>query len=154
MLKLLLSAFTHTEWCFCRVMKKKIFGNLSSNVFEQRASTGSEIFPPLICLDATKFVLRSVFTLEETICLITTQVCKKSTFGWLTSLKTSLLKLAIAWGSTNHNVLLVIFAGMVKKNWKSRPNFLKFHACLSLPSVATDDRKLMRRFYWSMRSKW
>ena len=40
-----------------------------SREFEQRRkSTGSEPFSLLICLDATKFVLLSVFTLLETIC--------------------------------------------------------------------------------------
>ena len=43
-------------------------GSLSSNVFEQRTSTGSELFSPLIRLDATNYVLLSVFTLIETIC--------------------------------------------------------------------------------------
>ena len=56
-------------------MKKKTLGSLSSNVFEQRTATGSEIFPFLICPDATKFVLLSVFTLVETICL---NVCSYS----------------------------------------------------------------------------
>ena len=44
-----------------------------------------------------------------------------------------------------------------QKTRKSWPNFLKFHyfnPFLSLPSVATDERKLMRRFCWSMRSNW
>ena len=48
---------------------------LSSNVFEWRASTGSEIFSLLICLCTTKFVLLSVLTLIETIC---PNVCSKS----------------------------------------------------------------------------
>ena len=48
---------------------------LSSNVFEWRASTGSEIFSLLICLSTTKFVLLSVLTLIETIC---PNVCSKS----------------------------------------------------------------------------
>ena len=34
-------------------------GTLSSNVFERRTSKGSEPFPPLKYLDATKFVLLS-----------------------------------------------------------------------------------------------
>ena len=34
----------------------------------RRKSTGSEPFSVLICLDATKFVLPSVFTLKEAIC--------------------------------------------------------------------------------------
>ena len=47
----------------------------SSDVFERRMSTGSERFSFLICLDATKFVLLSVFTLIETIC---PKICSKS----------------------------------------------------------------------------
>ena len=38
-----------------------------SDVFKRRTSTGSEPFSLLICHDATKFVLLSVFTLKETI---------------------------------------------------------------------------------------
>ena len=37
--------------------------------------TGSEPFSLLICLDATKFVLLSVFILKETIC---PRICSKS----------------------------------------------------------------------------
>ena len=63
-------------------MKKKIFGSLSSNVFEQRASAGSEIFPLLLCLDATKFILLSVFTVIEMICL---NVCSYSRLKFVKS---------------------------------------------------------------------
>jgi len=45
-----------------------ILGSLSNNVFERRKSTGNELFFLLICLDATKFVWLSVFTLIEKIC--------------------------------------------------------------------------------------
>ena len=45
-----------------------VLGSLSSNVFERRTSTGSELFSLLICLDESKFVLLSAFTLIETIC--------------------------------------------------------------------------------------
>ena len=38
-------------------------------------STGNEFFSLLICLDAAKFVLLSVFTLTETIC---PRICSKS----------------------------------------------------------------------------
>ena len=38
-------------------------------------STGSELFSPLICLEATKFALLSVFTLKETIC---PRICSKT----------------------------------------------------------------------------
>ena len=43
-------------------------GSLSTNVFERRTSTRSELFPPIICLDAAKFVLLSFFALIETVC--------------------------------------------------------------------------------------
>ena len=42
--------------------------SFGSEVFVRRASTGSEPFSFLICLDATKFVLPSVFTLKEAVC--------------------------------------------------------------------------------------
>ena len=47
---------------------RKLIRSLSSDVFERRTSTGSGHFSLLICLDATTFVLLSVFTLKETIC--------------------------------------------------------------------------------------
>ena len=53
----------------------RIIGCLSSDVFERRTSTESKPFSLLICLDATKFVLLSVFTLMETIRPI---ICSKS----------------------------------------------------------------------------
>jgi len=47
-------------------------GSLSKGVSERRGerrmSTGSEAFSLQICLDATKFVLSSFFTLMTTIC--------------------------------------------------------------------------------------
>ena len=43
-------------------------GGLSTNVFERRTVTGSELFSPIMCLDAAKFVLLSFFALIETIC--------------------------------------------------------------------------------------
>ena len=49
--------------------------SLSRDVFERCTSTGSEPFSLLICLDAIKFVLLSVFTLKETIC---PRICSKS----------------------------------------------------------------------------
>ena len=60
--------------------------NLSSGVFERRTATGSKTSSLFICLDATTFVLISVITLIETICLkicprTTAQECKKSTSG-------------------------------------------------------------------------
>ena len=48
---------------------------LSSHVFEGRTSTGSERFSLFKCLDTTKSVLLSVFTLTETIC---PNICSKS----------------------------------------------------------------------------
>ena len=47
----------------------KRIGSLISDVSERHTSTGSEPFSLLIYLDATKFVLLSVFTLKQTICL-------------------------------------------------------------------------------------
>ena len=43
--------------------------NLSSGVFERRTATGSKTSSLFLCLDATTFVLISVITLIETICL-------------------------------------------------------------------------------------
>ena len=55
-------------------------------IFKRRTSTGSSSFSLVKCLDATKFVLLSVFTLIETICQktvfkIAAQDCKQSTSG-------------------------------------------------------------------------
>ena len=62
--------------------------NLSSDIkfFERRTATGSKTSSLFIRLDATTFVLISVTTLIDTICLkictrTTAQVCKKSTSG-------------------------------------------------------------------------
>ena len=44
-------------------------GSLSSNVFERRTSTGSEVFSLLTCLDDIKFVFLSFFTVIEAIWL-------------------------------------------------------------------------------------
>ena len=44
---------------------KIAIGSLSSDVLERRTSTGSERFSLLICLDANKFVLRSVLNLKR-----------------------------------------------------------------------------------------
>ena len=43
--------------------------SLSKDVFEQRTSTGSEVFSLTICLEAKKFVLLSFFSLIRTIYL-------------------------------------------------------------------------------------
>ena len=53
----------------------QVIGSLSSEVFERRTSIGSETFFLLICLDANKFVLLSVFIPTETIC---PNICSKS----------------------------------------------------------------------------
>ena len=60
--------------CYDNISEERI-GNLSSDVFERRTSTGSELFSLLICHDANKFLLLSVFTLIETIC---PRICSKS----------------------------------------------------------------------------
>ena len=66
-------------------------GNLSDGVFERRTPTGSKAFSVLICLDAAKFGLLSVFTLRddfpESLGKTTAQGCKKTTSGWLATLK-------------------------------------------------------------------
>ena len=49
-------------------------GSLSSNVFERRTSTGSEVFSLLTCLDDIKFVFLSFFTVIEAIWL---KICAK-----------------------------------------------------------------------------
>ena len=45
-------------------MARKI-GSVSSDVFERRTSTGSEVFSLLTCLDDIKFVFLSFFTVIE-----------------------------------------------------------------------------------------
>ena len=56
-------------------MKKfSILGSLSSDVFEPRTSTGSEVFSLLTCLDDIKFVFLSFFTVIEAIWL---KICAK-----------------------------------------------------------------------------
>ena len=49
-------------------------GSLSSDVFERRTSTGSEVFSLLTCLDDIKFVFLSFFTVIEAIWL---KICAK-----------------------------------------------------------------------------
>ena len=48
--------------CRRRGCLTSLLGSLSSDVFERCTSTGSEPFSLLMCLDASKFALRSVFT--------------------------------------------------------------------------------------------
>ena len=60
-------------------------GYIKNKELKQK-STGNEAFLLLICLNTTKFVLRSVFTLKETICpehlgTTTAPECEKSTSG-------------------------------------------------------------------------
>ena len=59
--------------------------NSGGDVFERRMSTGSELFSLLICLDATKFVLLSIFTLRDDLSKnlfkITAEESKTSTSG-------------------------------------------------------------------------
>ena len=50
--------------------------NLNSGVFERRTATGSKTSSLFICLDTTTFVLISVITLIETICL---KICPRTT---------------------------------------------------------------------------
>ena len=51
-----------------------LLGSLSSDVFERRTSTGSEVFSLLTCLDDIKFVFLSFFTIIEAIRL---KICAK-----------------------------------------------------------------------------
>ena len=64
---------------------------LSKDVLEQSTSTGSEAFSFLICLDATRFVVLSVFThirrFAKKLGKNTAQECKTSSSGWHASLK-------------------------------------------------------------------
>ena len=48
-------------------LKQESVGSLSSDVFERRTSTGSEVFSLLTCLDDIKFVFLSFFTVKEAI---------------------------------------------------------------------------------------
>ena len=91
-------------------------------------STGSEPFSLLICLDATKFVLLSVFTLIETIC---PRNCSKSRLRSAKSplpvdvrrSTTSLLKLPAIMRSTNDLFsLLSIFSPAVLRDAISSRN--------------------------------
>ena len=52
----------------------RAIGSLSSDVFERRTSTGSEVFSLLTCLDDIKFVFLSFFTVIEAIWL---KICAK-----------------------------------------------------------------------------
>lgn len=59
----------------CTENKKLIYYDLrEGEVFERRTATKSEAFSLLTCLDATAFVLLTVFTLLETIYL---KICVK-----------------------------------------------------------------------------
>ena len=78
--------------------RKDIIGSFSSDVFQPRTSTASELFSILNCLDATKFVLLRVFILTEAICAkiclnITAQECKSLRPVNVPYSKTSQLKL-------------------------------------------------------------
>ena len=53
---------------------QETLGSLSSDVFERRTSTGSEVFSLLTCLDDIKFVFLSFFTVIEAIWL---KICAK-----------------------------------------------------------------------------
>ena len=72
--------------------------SISKGVLERRTSWRSETFSPdyLLFLDATKFIMMltqkdDLVDLLENLVKIKAQVCKKSTSGWRTSLKKSLL---------------------------------------------------------------
>ena len=86
------------RWLDIGQASSRSIGSLSSDVFDCLTSTGSEPFSRLVCLNATKFVLPSVFTILET---IWPKVCSKSRLKSAKSpllidargSKTSLLKL-------------------------------------------------------------
>ena len=62
----------NTNFCKqrCREVGTLIVGNLKSKgVLKPPMSTRRGAFSPLFCLDDTNFILLSVFTLTETICL-------------------------------------------------------------------------------------
>ena len=72
LVELITSSFLHLiykqarpQWRCKRVLVT--LGTLSKDVFERRASTGSEVFSLFICLDANKLVLLSFFSLLKTI---------------------------------------------------------------------------------------
>ena len=56
-----------TERFHCNDYFGRTLGSLSSDVFERRTSTGSEVFSLLTCLDDIKFVFLSFFTVIEAI---------------------------------------------------------------------------------------
>ena len=69
---------TYTSSCHSSLVDVNVFinilGSLSSDVFERRTSTGSEVFSLLTCLDDIKFVFLNFFTVIEAIWL---KICAK-----------------------------------------------------------------------------
>ena len=76
-----------------RVIISTILRSLRKGVLSEARQTEVRPFLFLICLDANKFVLLSVFTLNyrddlsENLVKITSQDCKQPTFGWSALLK-------------------------------------------------------------------
>ena len=62
------------QYKWTSVQTQSLIGSLSSDVFEPRTSTGSEVFYLLTCLDDIKFVFLSCFTVIEAIWL---KICAK-----------------------------------------------------------------------------
>ena len=60
-------ALVHIKYDLVIKVVREILGSLSSDVFERRTSTGSEVFSLLTCLDDIKFVFLSFFTVIEAI---------------------------------------------------------------------------------------
>ena len=60
-------ALVHIKYDLAVTVVREIIGSLSSDVFERRTSTGSEVFSLLTCLDDIKFVFLSFFTVIEAI---------------------------------------------------------------------------------------
>ena len=71
----------NSDWAECLTFSlTRIKFNLSSGV---RSATGSKTSSVFICLDATTFVLISVITLKESICLkICPRIMQKVHFRW------------------------------------------------------------------------
>ena len=98
--------------------------SLSKDVFERRASTGSEVFSLTMCLDAKKFVLISFFFLIRAIYLrVSTKPppndAKRPFPVDVRRSKTLLLKLPITYGKTQSIRSLV--GGLVSFGFPSQP---------------------------------
>ena len=103
-----------------------LLGSLSSDVFERRTSTGSEVFSLLTCLDDIKFVFLSFFTVIEAIWL---KICAKPPSKNekrplpvdVRRSKTLLLKLPISTTSLQLKVTCCVFMfSIIVSIWRCR----------------------------------